>query len=221
MCTGTRKCFFILGRNAHINYITKYLHINKLYIINLLLKYLHVVSLNGDTGGSSQHLQMPQQRVRSEQHTATAIAARFAVIVSAAASAAEGLDDHLVNAAGGRAQGFLHILEFGVQAAPRLHPQFLYPVLEYIARIQNILMQFFESIITDTEQGFVKPLKLHEGKPGSSIADPHHFDAVPDPDSACHFDADPDPTFHFDENPDPELSFQIKAETTGNLLAGC
>jgi len=84
---------------------------------------------------------MPQQRVRSEQHTA-AIAARFAVIVSAAAavsaasvnaaavSAAKGLDDHLVNAAGGRTEGFLHILEFGVQPAPRLHPQFLYPVLE-------------------------------------------------------------------------------------------
>jgi hypothetical protein len=102
-------------------------------IIKLLSKYLHVVSLNSDTGGSSQHLQMPQQRVRSEQHTADAIAARFAVIVSTAAAvsaAAKGLDDHLVNAAGGRTEGFLHILEFGVQSAPRLHPQFLYPVLE-------------------------------------------------------------------------------------------
>jgi hypothetical protein len=99
-------------------------------IRKLLFEYIHVVSLNGDTGGSSQHLQMPQQRVRSEQHTA-AVAARFAVIVSAAAavSAAKSLDDHLVNAAGGRTEGFLHILEFGVQAAARLHPQFLYPVL--------------------------------------------------------------------------------------------
>jgi hypothetical protein len=96
---------------------------------------------------------MPQQRVRSEQHTAAAIAARFAVIVRAAAavsaaatavSAAEGLDDHLVNAAGGRTEGLLHILEFGVQAAPRLNPQFLYPVLKiYIARIKNIFLQCF------------------------------------------------------------------------------
>jgi hypothetical protein len=30
------------------------------------------------------------------------------------------------------------------------------------------------------------------------VADPHHIDADPDPDPACHFDADPDPTFHFD-----------------------
>jgi hypothetical protein len=51
-----------------------------------------------------------------------------------------------------------------------------------------------------------------------SIADPHHFDAVPDPachfdadpDPACHFDADPDPACHFDVDPDP--SFQIKAQ---------
>ncbi len=44
----------------------------------------------------------------------------------------------------------------------------------------------------------------------SSVADPHHSDAVPDP--ASHFDADPDPgpTFHFDADPDP--SFQIKAQ---------
>jgi hypothetical protein len=34
----------------------------------------------------------------------------------------------------------------------------------------------------------------------SSVSDPHHVDANPDPhpDPACHFDADPDPTFHFD-----------------------
>jgi hypothetical protein len=37
-----------------------------------------------------------------------------------------------------------------------------------------------------------------------SVADPHHFDADPDPDPAFHFDAnpDPDPTFHSDANPD-------------------
>jgi len=28
----------------------------------------------------------------------------------------------------------------------------------------------------------------------TSVADPHHFDADPDPDPAFHFDADPDPT---------------------------
>ncbi len=60
----------------------------------------------------------------------------------------------------------------------------------------------------------------------TSVGDPHHvdanpdpayrfdanpdpacyFDADPDPDPACHFDADadPDPTFHFDANPDPK-----------------
>ncbi len=41
----------------------------------------------------------------------------------------------------------------------------------------------------------------------SSLADPHHVDADPDP--ACHFDADPvsDPTFqliHVHADPDPQ-----------------
>ena len=31
----------------------------------------------------------------------------------------------------------------------------------------------------------------------SSVADPHHFDADPDPDQAFHFDADPDPTVNY------------------------
>ncbi len=65
--------------------------------------------------------------------------------------------------------------------------------------------------------------KLKE-KPAASVADPHHFDADPDPacyfhagpdlDPSFHFDADlePDPTFHFDPDPDPDPSFQIKAE---------
>ncbi len=39
-------------------------------------------------------------------------------------------------------------------------------------------------------------------KPTYSVADPHHFDADPDP--AFHFDADPDPTFHSDADPDPQ-----------------
>jgi len=39
----------------------------------------------------------------------------------------------------------------------------------------------------------------------SSVADPHHLDADPDPDPACHFDTDPDPdpAFHFEADPDP------------------
>jgi hypothetical protein len=42
----------------------------------------------------------------------------------------------------------------------------------------------------------------------SSVADPHHFDANPDP--TFHFDADPDP------NADP--SFQIKAQNLEKVL---
>jgi hypothetical protein len=36
------------------------------------------------------------------------------------------------------------------------------------------------------------------------IADPHHFNADPDP--AFHFnpDPDPDPAFHFNADPDPD-----------------
>jgi hypothetical protein len=50
----------------------------------------------------------------------------------------------------------------------------------------------------------------------TSVADSHHFDANPDPDPACHFDADPDPTFHFDADPDP--SFQIKVQNLEKVL---
>ncbi len=35
-------------------------------------------------------------------------------------------------------------------------------------------------------------------------ADPHHFNAEPDP--AFHFNADPDPAFHINPDPDPYLS---------------
>jgi hypothetical protein len=44
----------------------------------------------------------------------------------------------------------------------------------------------------------------------SSVADPHHVDADPDP--ACPVDADPDSRFHFNANPDPDHSFQRKAQ---------
>jgi hypothetical protein len=52
-----------------------------------------------------------------------------------------------------------------------------------------------------------------------SVAEPHHIDADPYPDTACHFDtgpdsdpvchfdADPDLTFHFDADSDPDPSF--------------
>jgi len=33
----------------------------------------------------------------------------------------------------------------------------------------------------------------HTATTQGSVADPHHFDADPDPDPAFHFDADPDP----------------------------
>ncbi len=50
----------------------------------------------------------------------------------------------------------------------------------------------------------------------ASVADPHHFDADPDP--AWHFDTDPnpDPTFHFNADPDPSL--QIKAQNLDKVL---
>jgi hypothetical protein len=40
-----------------------------------------------------------------------------------------------------------------------------------------------------------------------SVADPHYFDADPDP--SIHFDADPDPTFHFDADPNPTFHFDV------------
>jgi hypothetical protein len=62
----------------------------------------------------------------------------------------------------------------------------------------------------------------------TSVPDPHHFDADPDADPACHFyvdpyanpnfqvDADPDPTFYFDSDLDP--IFQIKDQNLGKAL---
>jgi hypothetical protein len=52
----------------------------------------------------------------------------------------------------------------------------------------------------------------------SSVADPHHIYADPDP--ACHFDANPDPTFHNDADPDPNAdpNFQIKAQNLKKVL---
>ena len=49
----------------------------------------------------------------------------------------------------------------------------------------------------------VKYLKLREPMVvvPTSVADPHHFDADPDP--TFYFDADPDPTLRFDADPDP------------------
>ncbi len=40
-----------------------------------------------------------------------------------------------------------------------------------------------------------------------SVADPHHFDADPDP--SFHVDADPDPTFHSDADPNPTSHFDV------------
>ncbi len=46
----------------------------------------------------------------------------------------------------------------------------------------------------------------------SSVADPHHL--VADPDPAFHFDADPDPdhAFHSDADADPDHTFQFHAD---------
>jgi hypothetical protein len=35
------------------------------------------------------------------------------------------------------------------------------------------------------------------------VADPHHFNADPDPDQAVRFNANPDPAFRFHADPDP------------------
>jgi hypothetical protein len=42
------------------------------------------------------------------------------------------------------------------------------------------------------------------------VADPHHFDADPDP--AFYSDADPDPTFHFGAEPYPDPTCQLDAD---------
>jgi hypothetical protein len=54
----------------------------------------------------------------------------------------------------------------------------------------------------------------------SSVADPLHFDADPDP--ACHFDADPDPdpVFPFDGDLDSDPSLLIKAQNLESAQIG-
>ncbi len=42
-----------------------------------------------------------------------------------------------------------------------------------------------------------------------SVADPHHFDADPEPEPAFHYGADPDPTFHSDTDPDPDPTYNL------------
>ncbi len=51
--------------------------------------------------------------------------------------------------------------------------------------------------------------EIHKGQHPrtlSRVADPHHFNADPDP--AFHLKADPDPSFHFNADLDP--AFQVK-----------
>ncbi len=52
------------------------------------------------------------------------------------------------------------------------------------------------------------------------VADPLHFDAEPDADPACQFDAGQDPTFHIDADadPDPDPRFQIKSPNLEKVL---
>ena len=44
-------------------------------------------------------------------------------------------------------------------------------------------------------------------RPIHRVADPHHFNADPDP--AFHLSADPDPAFHFNANPDLDPPFLL------------
>ncbi len=46
----------------------------------------------------------------------------------------------------------------------------------------------------------------------ASVADPHHFNAIPDP--AFHFNADPDPAFHFNADPNQDPT---PHQSTGNI----
>jgi hypothetical protein len=39
------------------------------------------------------------------------------------------------------------------------------------------------------------------------FADPHHFNADPDPD--FHYNVDPDPAFHYNVDPDPDCHFNV------------
>ncbi len=54
----------------------------------------------------------------------------------------------------------------------------------------------------------------------TSVADPHYFDADPDP--ACHFHTDPEPTFHFDvdADPNPDPIFPIKPQKLESVQKG-
>jgi hypothetical protein len=52
-----------------------------------------------------------------------------------------------------------------------------------------------------TERKRERVKRTKEGVRLDSNADPHHFDADPDP--ACHFDADLDPACKSDADPDP------------------
>ncbi len=68
----------------------------------------------------------------------------------------------------------------------------------------------FGSGIRDPGSGMGKKVRIRDKHSGSatliltslgSAADPHHFDADPDLDPACHLDPDPDPACHFDPGP--------------------
>jgi hypothetical protein len=51
-----------------------------------------------------------------------------------------------------------------------------------------------------------------------SVADPHHFEADPDPDSHFDADLDLDPTFDFDTDldADPDPNFEVRRKTLAN-----
>ncbi len=54
--------------------------------------------------------------------------------------------------------------------------------------------------------------------PSTRVADPHHFNADPDPD-LHHFNTDPDPSFIFNADPDPNFHFDADPDPTFNFNA--
>jgi hypothetical protein len=73
---------------------------------------------------------------------------------------------------------------------------------------QELLAAFKESDVKlldqlPTEMRYRKLCSLSIFSGSSTVADPHHLDADPDPN--YHFDANPDPTYHLYADPDPDF----------------
>ncbi len=66
------------------------------------------------------------------------------------------------------------------------------------------------------DDGRIRIRKAQKLTDPTSVADPNHTDADPDP--AFHFDADPDPTFPFDADPDPTFQFDADPDPTTHFF---